>query len=79
MSGAIQKFLENYGTTMYQVTKKTGVSNTTLLSANKKEVDRLSAKTIRFIAQSVGESPGAVLDALYETEKHKIEGDTRLN
>ncbi|EAC6223248.1 hypothetical protein B4960_11345 [Listeria monocytogenes] len=68
MSGLIQKFLEGYGTTMYQVSKKTGMSNTTLLSANKKDVDRLSAKTIRAIAQSVGENPGKVLDDLIKME-----------
>ncbi|HAA7128543.1 TPA_asm: hypothetical protein GHG54_08890 [Listeria monocytogenes] len=68
MSGLIQKFLEGYGTTMYQVSKKTGMSNTTLLSANKKDVDRLSAKTIRAIAQSVEENPGKVLDDLIKME-----------
>lgn len=57
-------FLQKFGITRYDVHKRTGISQQTLSSANKKDPEAYSGKILTALSQATGISPGDVLDAL---------------
>ena len=60
----IDVFLQKFGITRYDVHKRTGISQQTLSSANKKDPETYSGKILTALSQATGISPGDVLDAL---------------
>jgi transcriptional regulator with XRE-family HTH domain len=57
-------FLQKFGITRYDVFKRTGISQQTLSSANKKDPESYSGKILTALSQATGISPGDVLDSL---------------
>lgn len=57
-------FLQKFGMTRYDVSQRTGISQQTLSSANKKDPEGYSGKILMALSQATGISPGEVLDAL---------------
>ena len=57
-------FLQKFGLSRYDVHKRTGISQQTLSSANKKDPESYSGKILTALSQATGISPGDVLDAL---------------
>ena len=57
-------FLQKFGVTRYDVFKRTGISQQTLSSANKKDPESYSGKILSALSQATGISPGDVLDSL---------------
>lgn len=57
-------FLQKFGITRYDVFKRTGISQQTLSSANKKDPESYSGKILSALSQATGISPGEVLDSL---------------
>jgi len=57
-------FLQKFGITRYDVFKRTGISQQTLSSANKKDPESYSGKILSALSQATGISPGDVLDSL---------------
>ena len=62
-------FLQKFGITRYDVHKRTGISQQTLSSANKKDPEAYSGKILTALSQATGISPGDVLDALIRIKK----------
>ena len=68
---ALQEYLDQNDVTRYQVAKQTGIANTTLANAVK-ETKPLSGHTVKVIsavAQTLGKTPGQVLDNLIELDE----------
>ncbi|MBT8939589.1 hypothetical protein BTI77_03265 [Lactobacillus delbrueckii subsp. bulgaricus] len=66
-----KNYLDQNGVTRYQVAKQTGIANTTLANAVK-ETKPLSGQTVKVIsavAQTLGKTPGQVLDNLIELDE----------
>lgn len=67
--GILDIYLQRNGKKRYDVFKETGVSQQLLSSANKKNVNSYSVKTIQAIAKTVQKSEGDVLNELLTLEK----------
>lgn len=67
--GLLDVYLQKNGKKRYDVFKETGISQQTLSSINKKNVNSYSVKTIQAIARTVGKGEGLVLDELLQLEK----------
>ncbi|ODJ73425.1 hypothetical protein BFR39_03125 [Brochothrix thermosphacta] len=63
-------FLKENNSSIAQVSRKTGISATTLYSASLKEVTKTSVTVIKAIADTVDKSPGDVLDELLIIENN---------
>lgn len=66
----LQKYLDLNKITRYQISKKTGIAQTTLAGAvvPKKKLSGQSVKVISAVAKVLGKTPGTVLDELIELE-----------
>jgi len=64
MKQVMDVFLQKFGLTRYDVHKRTGISQQTLSSANKKDPEAYSVKVLTALSHATGVSPGAVLDTL---------------
>lgn len=60
----IDELLNHYGLKRYDVYQKTGLSQQTLASANRKGTKNLSGKVIAALAETIGKTSGQVLDEL---------------
>lgn len=60
----IDELLNHYGLKRYDVYQKTGLSQQTLASANRKGTKNLSGKVIAALAETIGKSSGQILDEL---------------
>ncbi|EAC4628510.1 XRE family transcriptional regulator [Listeria monocytogenes] len=70
MAGFIAKFCEmEFQGTIYELSKRAKIGTQTLRDADKKEVDRITAKNVRRIAELFDYSPGQLLDKFYKIEK----------
>ncbi|EAD3871679.1 TPA_asm: XRE family transcriptional regulator [Listeria monocytogenes] len=70
MAGFIAKFCEmEFQGTIYELSKRAKIGTQTLRDADKKEVDRITARNVRKIAELFGYSAGQLLDKFYEIEK----------
>lgn len=67
----LKKYLDKNSITRYQISKKTGIANTTLASAVKdtKPLSGQTVKVISAVAEALGKTPGTVLDELLQLEK----------
>lgn len=66
MRGILDIYLKNLGTTRYEVSKRSGISEQALSKANKRDPKSYTVKTVELIASAVGKSAGEVLDSLVE-------------
>jgi transcriptional regulator with XRE-family HTH domain len=64
MTQCMDIFLQKFGLTRYDVFKRTGISQQTLSSANKKDPSSYSVKILTALSEATGISPGEVLDQL---------------
>lgn len=73
-SNLLDAYLEQQGTTRYQVAKQSGIAETTLMNAAKKSraID-INTKIIIAIAKTLQKEPGDVLNELIMTEAHRDE------
>lgn len=62
--------LEGYDS-LYKLSMVSGINKETLLKANKKQVDQLSAKNIRLMSEALDMTPGELLDQFYKIEKQQ--------
>jgi len=62
-------FLQKFGLTRYDVSKRTGISQQTLSIANKKNPESYSGKILIALSEATGISPGEVFDALVRIKK----------
>lgn len=62
-------FLQKFGLTRYDVSQRTGISQQTLSSANKKDPEGYSGKILNALSAATGISPGEVLDSLIRIKK----------
>lgn len=62
----LQKYLDENNVTRYQIYKHTGVAQTTLANAVKpdKPLSGQTVKVIKAVADTIGKTPGQVLDEL---------------
>ncbi len=65
----IDIFLQKFGLTRYDVSQKTGISQQTLSSANKKDPQSYSGKILMALSEATGISPGDVLDAILRIQR----------
>jgi len=63
-------FLQKFGMTRYDVFKKTGISQQTLSSANKKDPKSYSGKILMALSEATGISPGEVLDSILRIQQN---------
>lgn len=66
MRGILDIYLKNLGTTRYEVSKKSGISEQALSKANKRDPKSYTVKTVELIASAVEKSAGEVIDGLVE-------------
>ncbi|WP_239256706.1 helix-turn-helix domain-containing protein [Listeria ilorinensis] len=66
---ALDLFLKNQGMTRYQLSKLSGIRDTSLATINKREVDSFKAGMIKKIAVVFGMTAGQLLDELYRIEE----------
>lgn len=68
---SLQKYLDDNNLTRYQIYKKTGLSQMTLSHAvsDKKDINGQSVKIIKAVADTLGKTPGEVLDELLKLEE----------
>ncbi|HEL9522360.1 TPA: XRE family transcriptional regulator [Listeria monocytogenes] len=70
MAGFITKFCEmEFQGTIYELSKRAKIGTQTLRDADKKEVDRITARNVRKIAELFNYSAGQLLDEFYRIEK----------
>ncbi|MCE8057252.1 XRE family transcriptional regulator [Listeria monocytogenes] len=70
MAGFITKFCEmEFQGTIYELSKRAEIGTQTLRDADKKEVDRITARNVRKIAELFNYSAGQLLDEFYKIEK----------
>ena len=62
-------YLQRNNSKRYEVHKKTGISQQLLSTHTKKKVENYSTKVITAIGETLGKSPGQVLDELLTLEK----------
>lgn len=62
-------FLQKFGLTRYDVSQKTGISQQTLSSANKKDPQSYSGKVLMALSEATGISPGEVLDSILRIQR----------
>lgn len=75
----LDTYLEEQGTTRYQVSKKGDIASMTLSNAAKKALAiEISTRVILAIAKALQKKPGEVLDGLILTEVHLDEKGQRL-
>lgn len=68
----IDKFLKKRNLTRYQVSRISGVGQSTLNDARKRSINTMTVKTLQALAMATGETPGAVLDELLKLEGNQI-------
>ena len=71
MNQCMDVFLQKFGLTRYDVSKRTGISQQTLSSANKKDPGSYSVKILSALSDATGISPGEVLDQLLRIQKEE--------
>ncbi|MBP2057920.1 hypothetical protein J2Z60_001095 [Lactobacillus colini] len=71
MKNVLQQYLDQNGVTRYQIHKATGIAQTTLQSAvaPTKPLSGQTVKVISAVADTLGRTPGQVLDDLIALEK----------
>ncbi|SJZ41856.1 Cro/C1-type HTH DNA-binding domain-containing protein [Pilibacter termitis] len=69
MKSILDIFLKEHGKTRYEVAKNSGVLETTLSKANRRDPETYTVKTISGIAKAVNKTPGEVLDRLIEIKE----------
>ena len=69
MKGILDKYIEAYGLTRYQLSKKSGISQTTWFNVNTRPLDRWTVKQVQALAKSTGVASSTVLRKLEEIEK----------
>ena len=69
MAGILDKYIEAYGLTRYQLAKESGISAATWFHTNSRPLDRWTVKQVRAIAACTGVTPSAALKKLEEIEK----------
>lgn len=74
----LDAYLEQQNTTRYQVSKQSGIAETTLMNAAKKSraID-INTKIIIAVAKTLQKEPGDVLNELIMTEAHRNEAGDR--
>ncbi|GAX05379.1 hypothetical protein IWT25_00683 [Secundilactobacillus pentosiphilus] len=72
MANTIDKYLKHYGHNRNQVALASGLSKGTLAAANDKPVSQMTVKVVQALAQVTHQTPGQVLDALFEIEGNPI-------
>lgn len=60
----IDIYAKNHDTTRYQISKISGIAQTTLANFKNKSVDRLTVKTVMALALGTHTKPGDTLDEL---------------
>lgn len=68
----IDEFLKKRNLTRYQVSRISGVGQSTLNDARKRSINTITVKTLQALAMATGETPGAVLDELLKLEGNQI-------
>lgn len=68
----IDEFLKKRNLTRYQVSRISGVGQSTLNDARKRSINTMTVKTLQALAMATGETPGAVLDELLKLEGNQI-------
>lgn len=68
----IDEFLKKRNLTRYQVSRISGVGQSTLNDARKRPINTMTVKTLQALAMATGEAPGAVLDELLKLEGNQI-------
>ncbi|MBS0937763.1 helix-turn-helix domain-containing protein [Lactiplantibacillus plantarum] len=65
----VKEYLSENDISMYQVAKKSNISESTINSAGNKAIDKLSVRVLSAIAVVAGMTPGELLDDMlnYET------------
>ncbi len=69
MKGIIDKYIEAYGLTRYQLAKKSGISATTWFHANQRSLDRWTVKQVQALAACTGVTSSTALRKLEEMTK----------
>lgn len=69
MAGILDKYIEAYGLTRYQLAKKSGISQTTWFNVNTRPLDRWTVKQVQALAKSTGVESSTALRKLEEIEK----------
>lgn len=65
----IDIYLQRHQITRYDVSQRSGISQQTLYSANKKDAKSYSGKVLIALGQATGDTAGEVLDALLTIER----------
>lgn len=68
----IDEFLKKRNLTRYQVSRISGVGQSTLNDARKRSINTMTVKTLQALAMATGETPGGVLDELLKLEGNQI-------
>lgn len=68
----IDEFLKKRNLTRYQVSRISGVGQSTLNDARKRSINTMTVKTLQALAMATGGTPGAVLDELLKLEGNQI-------
>lgn len=66
MAGILDKYLEEYGITRYQLAKKSGIGQATWFHANNKPIERWKVKQVQALAKSTGVTASEALQKLEE-------------
>lgn len=69
MAGILDKYIETYGLTRYQLAKESGISQTTWFNVNARPLDRWTVKQVQALAKSTGMESSTALRKLEEIEK----------
>lgn len=69
MTGILDKYLEAYGLTRYQLAKDSGISPTTWFNVNSRSLDRWTVKQVRALAACTGVSSITALQNLEEIDR----------
>lgn len=64
----LDKFLEHYNLTRYQLSKASGLVDMKLVRANRQPISQIKVEIIQAIAKEVDKSAGQVLDEMLKIE-----------
>ncbi len=67
--GILDKYLEKYGLTRYQLAKDSGISKTTWFNVNSRPLDRWTVKQVRALAACTGVASITALRELEEIDR----------
>ena len=66
MAGILDKYIEAYGLTRYQLAKKSSISQTTWFNVNARPLDRWTVKQVQALAKCTGVTSSEALQKLEE-------------